>query len=278
MRASLNEEMKAYLVEVNKYPLLTREQEIDLFRRLRSGDESVREQIITSNLRFVLKIALQFAGRGIAISDLVQEGNIGLMEVVDKFDPERGFRFSTYAAFWIRQSVQMTLRKTSGTIKLPIRKSRMLGRMQEVVRNFKNDHGRQPNPQELAQLLETTVDTLEELLSVGDAVISLDEVGDGTDGLNLLQKVADDKQPAPIVHAMEEEQRDRVARALDHLSDRERRVLHLRYGFVTGETLSLRDASKHVGLSQEGVRRTEMVALKKLRSTPQTLALINGLV
>jgi RNA polymerase sigma factor (sigma-70 family) len=278
MRASLNEEMKAYLVEVNKYPLLTREQEIDLFRRLRSGDESVREQIITSNLRFVLKIALQFAGRGIAISDLVQEGNIGLMEVVDKFDPERGFRFSTYAAFWIRQSVQMTLRKTSGTIKLPIRKSRMLGRMQEVVRNFKNDHGRQPNPQELAQLLETTVDTLEELLSVGDAVISLDEAGDGTDGLNLLQKVADDKQPAPIVHAMEEEQRDRVARALDHLSDRERRVLHLRYGFVTGETLSLRDASKHVGLSQEGVRRTEMVALKKLRSTPQTLALINGLV
>jgi RNA polymerase sigma factor (sigma-70 family) len=278
MRASLNEEMKAYLVEVNKYPLLTREQEIDLFRRLRSGDESVREQIITSNLRFVLKIALQFAGRGIAISDLVQEGNIGLMEVVDKFDPERGFRFSTYAAFWIRQSVQMTLRKTSGTIKLPIRKSRMLGRMQEVVRNFKNDHGRQPNPQELAQLLETTVDILEELLSVGDAVISLDEAGDGTDGLNLLQKVADDKQPAPIVHAMEEEQRDRVARALDHLSDRERRVLHLRYGFVTGETLSLRDASKHVGLSQEGVRRTEMVALKKLRSTPQTLALINGLV
>jgi RNA polymerase primary sigma factor len=279
MNAHLNDEMKIYLAEVSRYKLLTREQELELFRRLRRGDESAREAIINANLRFVLKIALQYAGRGVPISDLVQEGNMGLMEVVDKFDPEKGFRFSTYAAFWIRQSVQLAFRKTVGTIKLPVRKGRLLGRLNEEVRNFTTEHGRLPKPEELAARLGTTVECLEELMQVQDGMVSLDAPDkDGEGGRELLSRMPDPAAVSSLNYAMEVEQRNAVAQALSTLSNREREVLHLRYGFVDGNSHSLRDASKKVGMSQEGVRRTERVALKKLRSVPQAFRYIAGLL
>jgi RNA polymerase primary sigma factor len=279
MNAHLNDEMKIYLTEVSSHKLLTREEELDLFRRHRRGDETAREAIINANLRFVLKIALQYAGRGVSISDLVQEGNLGLMDVVEKFDPEKGFRFSTYAAFWIRQSVQLALRKHVGAIKLPIRKSRLLGRLNEEVRAFTGEHGRMPQPQELALLLDTTVEVLEEIMQVSDSMISLDRPDDeATNERGLLNRLQDPLAVSSLNHAIECEQRDKVAEALATLSSRERQVLHLRYGFADGNSMSLRDASKHVGMSQEGVRRTERVALKKLRSTPQSAQLIGGLI
>lgn len=264
MKANLNEEMKAYLAEVSKHKVLTREEEVSLFKRLESGDESARQEIVEANLRFVIKIALKFCGRGVSISDLVQEGNIGLLEVVDKFDYKRGFRFSTYAAFWIRQAIQMALRKQCNVIRLPIRKSRLLGYVKEAISTFTQTHGRTPTTRELALLLDTDEDKLESLLRLRDSVLSLDmEVEE--DGSRLLSKLKDESTPSPLVNCLERERNDRVAEALDTLSDKERRVLRLRFGIGSGKDLSLRSTSRIVGMSQEGVRRVERKAIRKLR-------------
>ena len=154
MNVCLNDEIRYYLDEIAKHKVLTREEEIALFQRLEAGDELARGEIVEANLRFVIKIALQFSNRGMSIADLIQEGNIGLLDVVSKFDWRRGFRFSTYAAFWIRQAIQLATRKQANVIRLPIRKSRMLGHVSESIRTFAAAHNRPPTNRELALLLE----------------------------------------------------------------------------------------------------------------------------
>lgn len=276
MKTSLNEEMKYYLKDVAKRKVLTREQEIALFKRLSEGDESARAEIVEANLRFVIKIALQFAGRGVPLPDLIQEGNIGLLEVVGKFDYRRGYRFSTYAAFWIRQSIQMALRKQSNVIRLPIRKSRMLGHLNEAISNFTHANGRQPTTGELARVIDMDERKVEHLMQLRDSVLSLDMEPE-EDGGQLLTRLVDEDTPSPLEHCMESEKRQRVARVLDMLTEKERKVLKLRYGFNGEGNLSLRHTSKLVGMSQEGVRRVERAALKKLRR-PQTAELVAELV
>ena len=276
MKTSLNEEMKYYLKDVAKRKVLTREQEIALFKRLSEGDESARTEIIEANLRFVIKIALQFAGRGVPLPDLIQEGNIGLLEVVNKFDYRRGYRFSTYAAFWIRQSIQMALRKQSNVIRLPIRKSRMLGHLNEAISNFTQANGRQPTSDELAKVIDMDERKVEHLMQLRDSVLSLDMEPE-EDGGQLLTRLVDHDTPSPLECCMESEKRQRVARVLDMLTEKERKVLKLRYGFSGEGNLSLRHTSKLVGMSQEGVRRVERAALKKLRR-PQAAELVAELV
>ncbi|RMH31217.1 MAG: RNA polymerase sigma factor RpoD/SigA [Candidatus Hydrogenedentota bacterium] len=267
MRANINEEMSAYLAEISKYKVLTREEEVELFRRLEAGDETAREEIVAANLRFVVKIALKYAGRGIPISDLVQEGNIGLLEVVDKFDYRRGYRFSTYAAFWIRQAIEVAVRKQCHMIRLPIRKSRLLGHVTEAVQNFVHAHGRQPTTRELALLLDVDEQKLAELLQVRDAVISLDaELSKSDDEpTGLYTILRDTRTVSPADQFAEREKAELVQKALATLSPRERSILKLRFGLGAREDNSLRATSKVVGLSQEGVRRIERRALSKLR-------------
>lgn len=276
MKTSLNEEMRLYLKDVAKRKVLTRDQEISLFKRLSEGDEGARAEIVEANLRFVIKIALQYAGRGVPLADLIQEGNIGLLEVVGKFDYRRGYRFSTYAAFWIRQSIQMALRKQSNVIRLPIRKSRMLGHLNEAISNFTHANGRQPTTGELARVIDMDESKLEHLMQLRDSVLSLD-VEPEEEGSQLLTRLVDEKTPSPLDHCIEQEKQHQVARVLGMLSDKERNILKLRYGFSGDGNLSLRHTSKLVGMSQEGVRRIERSALKKLRR-PQTAELVAGLV
>src|SRR5690606_31320317 len=145
MKANLNEDMKLYLKEVARKKVLTRQEELALFRRLEEGDTSARQEIVEANLRFVIKIALQFSGRGVPLPDLIQEGNVGLLEVVEKFDYRKGIRFSTYAAFWIRQAIQMSVRKHGNVIRLPIRKSRFMGHLNETITTFTTNNGREPS-------------------------------------------------------------------------------------------------------------------------------------
>ena len=276
MRTSLNEEMKLYLHEVSKKKVLSRSEEVALFERLRSGDESARHEIVEANLRFVIKIALGFVGRGVALPDLIQEGNIGLLEVVDKFDHRRGFRFSTYAAFWIRQSIQLALRKQCNVIRLPVRKSRFLGQLNETISNFAQNHGRMPTAYELATIVNMPEDQLENLLQLRDSVLSLDSEPD-EEGNAILHQIRDDCTPSPLENCMESETRRRVENALGTLDDREQKVLKLRYGFHSGKNLSLRTTSRIVGMSQEGVRRVERKALHKLRR-PNSRAMVTGLL
>lgn len=264
MRVYLNEDLKYYLKEVAKRPVLTREQEVALFSRLAAGDSSARSEIVEANLRFVIKIAIGFSGRGVPLSDLIQEGNIGLLDVVDKFDYTRGFRFSTYAAFWIKQAIQLALRKQCNVIRLPIRKSRFLGHLNEAISNFTQSHGHPPSTRELALVMDTDETKLEQLIALRDSVLSLDCESD-EEGAQLLQKLRDDITPSPYQRCLDSEKRQHVSEALDLLSEKEQRVLRLRYGLGNGSSLSLRSTSKIVGMSQEGVRRVERKALRKLR-------------
>lgn len=276
MKTALNEEMKFYLAEIAKNKVLTREEEVKLFQRLKAGDTSAREEIVEANLRFVVKIAIQFAGRGVALPDLIQEGNIGLLEVIDKFDYKKGYRFSTYAAFWIRQAIQMALRKQSNVIRLPIRKSRFLGHLNEAINNFSNNNGRTPTVSELSAVLNVEENKLEQLLSMRESVLSLD-AEDDEEGGQLLSRLHDDSSLSPYEQYAEKEMSLHVEAALNTLSDKEKNVLKLRYGFDGGVGMSLRSTSKVVGMSQEGVRRVERSAIRKLRR-PAVSEMVTGLI
>ena len=276
MKTTLNEDMKIYLKEVSRKQVLTRDEEVALFKRLEDGDETARQEIVEANLRFVIKIALQFSGRGIPLPDLIQEGNIGLLEVVDKFDYKKGFRFSTYAAFWIRQAIQMAVRKHGNVIRLPIRKSRFMGHLNETITNFTANNGRTPTIDELSGLLEVEPDKLEQLMSMRESILSLDmEIEE--DGGQLLNRIPDTSTRTALEHSIENEQTRKISSALATLSDKEQKVLKLRYGFDSGKGLSLRSTSKLVGMSQEGVRRVERAAIRKLRR-PASSQMVAGLL
>jgi RNA polymerase primary sigma factor len=261
--SSEHDGLSAYMAEVGVHPVLSKREEIALFKKLEEGSPGAREKIIRSNLRFVIKVAQQFIGRGLPLEDLIQEGNIGLMEVVGKFDYKRGFRFSTYAAFWIRQAIQQALRKQCGLIRLPVRKGRMLGCLSGVVGQFRADNGRDPTTRELAEEFDTSEESINRLLKMREAVLSLDETHE--DGASLRETIPEMSTPSPLDEAEEKERCERVREIMDFLGERERHVVRLRFGFHGGKSLSLRHTSRIVGLSQEGVRRIEQKALAKLR-------------
>jgi len=264
---SVEDGLEVYLREVSKFPVLTRDEEHALFKRLRGGDETVREQIVRCNLRFVVKMALRYQNQGMSLADLIQEGNMGLLEVVEKFDHKKGFRFSTYAAFWIKQAIQQALCKQSRLIRLPIRKSRMIGRINEASKSFNKREGREPSYDEISELVELPADRVEQLSRLNEPALSLDSAPE--EGAPTLEDILPQTGvPSPRETAMSNQLRQRVRRVMSALTDREKRILFLRFGFNTRRALSLRNTSVFVGLSQEGVRRVEKKAIEKLRRAP----------
>jgi len=275
-QATLKNEATPYLDEVQHEEVLTREAETKMFQRLEAGDLSAREEIVRANLRFVVKIAYEFINRGLPFADLIQEGNVGLLEVIPKYEWRKGYRFSTYAAFWIRQAMQMALRRQCSMIRLPVRKSRLLGRICERIQQSRLESGREPTSEELAEQLGTSVEEVERLLQLRDGVLSLDAQEDEGD-TPLLETVAESDARSPRDMATESQMRTKVERVMEYLGEREKRILSLRFGFESGRTLSLRRTSKIVGLSQEGVRRIEQRALGKLRR-PAIQRMVAGFV
>jgi len=255
--------LKTYLKEISRHQVLSREEESGLFDRLRGGDECARERIVSCNLRLVVRLAKQFLNKGLSLEDLVQEGNMGLIEVVNRFDHTLGFRFSTYAAFWIRQAMQVAVRKQGSLIRLPVRKTRQLGHMNEIVQEYQSLRGRAPTYDELAERMKISRDQVHELAQISKTAISLDAPID-EDGGNLQERLAD-AQVAPASRlSMEREMVRKVRQTLSQLSRREHCILGLRFGLHGQSTRSLRGISRRVGLSQEGVRRIEQRALAKL--------------
>ncbi len=255
--------LQNYLNNISDHRVLTKEEEVELFQKLEAGDEAAREEILRCNLRLVVKIALQFKESGLPVSDLIQEGNIGLIYVISKFDWRKGFRFSTYAAFWIRQEIQAAIRNNNSMIRLPIRKARLLGKIAEAVRHFNNYEGRDPSNEEVALFVGTSVKKIESISHMRESMVSLDAERN-EDGTNLFDAIPD-SAPAPSAQISESQSKQALREALSILSDREKRIMELRYGLNGGPALSLRKTSKFVGLSQEGVRRIEHRALQKLR-------------
>ena len=258
--------IKTYLHEIGRQAIPTKEEEYDLFERLHQGDESMREQIVTRNLRLVVRLARQFRNKGLPMEDLIQEGNIGLLDVIDRFDHKLGYRFSTYAAFWIRQSIQVAIRKQGSLIRLPVRKARMLGQINDIMQEYQSSHGRAPTTLELAERFDIGEKQVEELFQMAQTKLSLDSPID-EEGTLLSDRVADFKTPSPTDQTIERETTRKLDHVLGQLSEREHSVLALRFGLKGRRPKSLRTVSRRVGLSQEGVRRVEKRALSKLSRT-----------
>jgi len=275
MRHLLKEDgIQSYLQEIANHRILTREEEVALFQKIEEGDEAAREEAIRCNLRLVVKVAMQFRDCNVPLADLIQEGNIGLMTVTRKFDWRKGFRFSTYAAIWIRQEIQAAVRNGSSMIRLPIRKARLMGRISETMRHFSSFEGREPTDEEIGLFLDMPTAKITAMMPFRDAIVSLDAERN-EEGGNLLDTIPDNA-PAPWIACSTAQNAVAVRSVLGLLSDRERDILNLRFGLEDGNPLSLRKTSRKVGLSQEGVRRIERRAIEKLQR-PSILARLDGL-
>ena len=273
----IDENANFYINLIKNYSVPTKEEEYELFERLNKGNKSAKEDIIKAYLKFVIKIACQFLHQGMALSDLIQEGNIGLINVIEKFDHKKGYRFTTYAAFWIRQAIQRALKKKARFIRLPIRKARMIGRLNEEVISFLQKNGREPTTKELAKSLRISEKDVKILLELKESVLSYDNPAGDDDSTQMLKFLAYEDAESPYDYCVNKQVRARVGKMLGYLSEREQKVIKYRFGFVKGNELSLRNISKIMGLSQEGVRRIQNQALDKLRR-PYFRSMVEGLV
>jgi RNA polymerase primary sigma factor len=263
--------LATYLREIRPVPLLTAEQEIELAKRIEAGDEAAMQHFILANLRLVVNIAKKYQGRGFSLLDLIQEGNIGLMRAVQKFDWRRGFRFSTYATWWIRQAITRALAERSRTIRLPILMGQAITKVRDATERLTQKLGRDPTEEEVADELGVTVSELDEMLRSSAAPVSLETpVGeDETDVLGDL--LPDENAIAPEERAFERTLKEEANHALEEtLSHRERLVLQLRFGLGDGQVYPLEKIGEQLGLTRERVRQIENEALRKLRSAAAT--------
>ena len=259
------ESVDAYLESVGRTRLLTREEETQLARRVSLGDESARQRLVEANLRLVVSVARHYARSGIPFSDLIQEGNIGLMRAVEAFDWKRGFRFSTYAVAWIRQSIARAVEKQARPIRLPayvLQTLRRLGRLREEMAQ---ELGREPSNEELAERSGLTPEQIDRLTSAQELVLSLDDTpADGEDHLPIADTIQGGEDPAAI--ALQTESLDVLGRLLDVLNEKERAVIERRYGLGGNRRMTLREVGQALELTRERVRQIEIRALNKLRA------------
>jgi RNA polymerase primary sigma factor len=261
-----------FLKEMGEIPLLTREQEYETAKAIAIGTPREREfaidRMVRANLRLVVHIAKQFAYRGVPLSDLIQEGNIGLMRAAEKFEYHRGFKFSTYATWWIRQAIVRGLEAQGRTIRLPIYKVGLVNNINHKIRQLSARLGREPTRQEIAEAMELPEEEINDLLDMAREPVSLDKPVGEDGGANLGDLVADDTEH-PETPIVDEALKGRVGKALATLSPREEEVLRLRFGLDDDSPMSLERIGKEFGLTRERIRQIEIRALEKLRTGPR---------
>lgn len=258
--------VQTYLKEIGRVNLLTAEGEKDLARRVQDGDEEAKAELAAANLRLVVSIAKRYTGLGLPLLDLIQEGNVGLMRAIEKFDPERGFKFSTYATWWIRQAITRAITQTSRSIRLPESLIQRLRKIHQAESAWIDKHGEPPNDEDLAEELDIPVEQVREARQAPQFTTSLDKPLDEEDeGDELRQLIGNGSLPAPLRTALKELRREELRKALDFLTERERKVLSLRYGLDDDEPRTLEDTGQELGISRERVRQIQNEALEKLR-------------
>ncbi|HEX3607866.1 MAG TPA: sigma-70 family RNA polymerase sigma factor, partial [Candidatus Dormibacteraeota bacterium] len=276
--AALDDPVRAYLNEIGRVALLTARQEVELAQQIEAGSETARQHLIEANLRLVVSIARKYMVRGLPLLDLIQEGNLGLMRAVEKFDHRRGFKFSTYATWWIRQAITRSIADRSRTIRVPVHVTDRINRVIRVTRRLAQELGRDPDHEEIADEVGITPDQVRELMMISREPVSLDSpVGDEGDESRLEDFIEDREAVAPIEAATRTLLTGQLEDVLFTLTPRERRVVQLRFGLADDQQRTLEEVGRRLGMTRDRVRKIERSALAKLRD-PARAARLRDLV
>jgi RNA polymerase primary sigma factor len=260
-----------YLNEIRRYPLLSRDDEVELARRARAGDMQAQEKLVRSNLRFVVSIAKKYVGNGVPLEDLINDGNLGLVKAAERFDPERGFKFISYAVWWIRQSILVSVSENSRMIRMPMNRVGLAQKASKLSRQLEQDLGRDPDAEELAKELGVTREEIEEVTTFSQATLSLDQpVHDEGNETTFVDQIVDDRNASPDKGAYADSLKRDMERALEALTDRERTILVRYYGLNGVKARTLEDIGKEMGYTRERIRQIKEQAIDKLRSRPQS--------
>lgn len=254
-----------YLGEIGFSPLLSAEEEVYFSRLSLKGDQAARKRMIESNLRLVVKIARRYINRGLALLDLIEEGNLGLIRAVEKFDPERGFRFSTYATWWIRQTIERAIMNQTRTIRLPIHVVKELNIYLRAARELSQRLDHEPTPEEIATALDRPVEEVRKMLKLNEKITSVDTPVAGSSEKQLLDILADEKELGPETELQDADIRHHLVLWLEELNPKQREVLARRFGLLGFEPSTLEDVGREIGLTRERVRQIQVEALRRLR-------------
>lgn len=262
----VDDPVRMYLKEIGKVPLLTAKEEIVLAKRMEAGDEKAKQELCEANLRLVVSIAKRYVGRGMLFLDLIQEGNLGLIKAVDKFDYTKGFKFSTYATWWIRQAITRSIADQARTIRIPVHMVETINKLIRVSRQLLQEYGREPTPEEIAMEMDITEEKVREILKIAQEPVSLETpIGEEEDS-HLGDFIPDEDVPAPAEAAAFSMLKEQLVEVLDTLTDREQKVLKLRFGLEDGRARTLEEVGKTFDVTRERIRQIEAKALRKLRN------------
>jgi RNA polymerase primary sigma factor len=267
--------VRLYLKEIGDYPLLSITEEVSLAKRIEQGDEEARHLLAESNLRLVVSIAKRYVGRGLSFLDLIQEGNLGLIKAVEKFDYSKGYKFSTYATWWIRQAITRSIADQSRTIRIPVHMSEIINRTYRASRTLIQELGREPTEQELSDAMDIPIGKVREILQVSSDPVSLDTPIGEEDDSHLGDFIRDDTVMGPEESASYTVLKDQISKILGTLTEREQRVLVLRFGLEDGRSRTLEEVGKEFNVTRERIRQIEAKALRKLRH-PSRAKMLKG--
>ena len=262
---SIEDPVRMYLKEIGKVPLLSAEEEITLAKRMENGDETAKKRLAEANLRLVVSIAKRYVGRGMLFLDLIQEGNLGLIKAVEKFDYRKGYKFSTYATWWIRQAITRAIADQARTIRIPVHMVETINKLIRVSRQLLQELGREPSPEEIAEEMDMSVDRVREILKISQEPVSLETpIGEEEDS-HLGDFIQDDNVPVPADAAAFTLLKEQLIEVLGTLTEREQKVLRLRFGLDDGRARTLEEVGKEFNVTRERIRQIEAKALRKLR-------------
>ena len=262
---SIEDPVRMYLKEIGKVPLLSAEEEIELAKKMEQGDENAKKRLAEANLRLVVSIAKRYVGRGMLFLDLIQEGNLGLIKAVEKFDYRKGYKFSTYATWWIRQAITRAIADQARTIRIPVHMVETINKLIRVSRQLLQELGREPTPEEIAEEMDMPVDRVREILKISQEPVSLETpIGEEEDS-HLGDFIQDDNVPVPADAAAFTLLKEQLVEVLGTLTEREHKVLRLRFGLDDGRARTLEEVGKEFNVTRERIRQIEAKALRKLR-------------
>ena len=262
---SVEDHVRMYLKEIGKVPLLSLDEEIKLAQRMMEGDESAKQRLAEANLRLVVSIAKRYVGRGMQFLDLIQEGNLGLIKAVEKFDHTKGYKFSTYATWWIRQAITRAIADQARTIRIPVHMVETINKLMRIQRQLIQENGREPQPEEVAKEMNMSIEKVREIMKIAQEPVSLETpIGEEEDS-HLGDFIPDDDAPAPAEAASFTMLKEQLDAVLGTLTDREAKVLRQRYGLEDGRQRTLEEVGVEFGVTRERIRQIEAKALRKLR-------------